>query len=258
MSGNPTPPEKVSDEQIAAYIDGSLEAADAAVVAAAIENDPAIRAYAEELREANRLLREAFDGPMTKPVSAELRNTIMGAEETQTGAKVVDFARAREARRPWAGMALAASIALVIGITSTTVFFDAGRNNAEPLVALGPTATESPLHAALETLPSGRVSEEGLQLMLSFRDGAGRICREFELAGKTPAQMDFGIACRSDAGQWQVEIVVTGPTSAPNSDGIVPASGPAEDALNAMLDSLGAEPALSPAEEAKLLQDAWR
>ncbi len=258
MSGIPTPPEKVSDEQIAAYVDGSLDAAEAAVVAAAIENDPAVRAYAETVRETNYLLREAFDGPMAQPVSSELRTTIMGTEETQAGATVVDFARAREARRPWVGMALAASIALVVGITSTTVFFDGGQDHAEPLLALGPAPTTGPLHRALETLASGDVSEEGLQLMLSFRDGEGRICREFELAGETPAQMDFAIACRSDAGQWQVEIAVTGPATAPNADGIVPASGPAEDALNAMLDSLGAGPALSPAEEAKLLQDGWR
>ncbi|NIA72417.1 DUF3379 domain-containing protein [Pelagibius litoralis] len=256
-------PGNLTSEQIAAYVDGSLDEAEAAAVAEAIEKDAEARAYAEEVREANRLLREAFDGPMAEPVSAELRDTILGSDlesgDAAPRGEVVDFAKAREARRPWVGMALAASIALVVGITSTAVFFPGGPDQPAPLVAVGPTPSTGLLHTALESLASGEVSEEGVQLMLTFRDGADRICREFELAGKAANTMDFGIACRGggDSG-WQVEIVVTGPALEANPDGIVPASGPAEDALNAMLDALGAQPALGPAEEADLLKNGWR
>lgn len=251
-------PSKVTDEQIAAYVDGSLTGDDAAEVAEAILRDPAVRRYADSVRDANRVLREAFDGPMDEPVSDELREIIMGHEADAPDEKVVDLGKARTARKPWFGMALAASIALVVGITSTAVVFQGDQNGQQKIATSGPLAKDGPLHLALEEQPSGAVSPEGVQVMLTFFDGNQRICREFEVMGQLPDALEFGIACRSDDQSWNVEIVVTGPTTEVGPDGYRPASGPGADALEAILDSLGAQPALGPAEEAELLERGWR
>lgn len=248
---------KVTDDQIAAYVDGSLEGAEAADVAEAIERDPAVRDYADRVREANRLLREAFDEPMAEPVSDKLRETILGPQAADQEDKVVDLTKVRTARKPWLGMALAASIALVIGISSTAVIFQ--NDGIQPqIAATGPVGTESPLHQVLEEQPSGAVSPEGVQVMLSFFDRDQRICREFEVMGDVPDVLEFGIACRTDQDGWNVEIVVTGPTTEVGPDGYRPAEGPGADALDAILDSLGAQPALAPDAEAELLERGWR
>ena len=94
--------------------------------------------------------------------------------------------------------------------------------------------------------------------MLSFRDGAGRPCREFEVIGSLPEELEFGIACRNASGPWHVEIVVAAPQTEPGPQGFAPASGPAADALDAKLDALGAGPALSPEDEASLLRQGWQ
>ena len=251
-------PTKVTDEQIAAYVDGSLAGDDAAEVAEAILRDPEVRRYADSVRDANRVLREAFDEPMEEPVSDELREIILGHRADEPSGQVVDLAKARKARKPWFGMALAASIALVVGITATTVVFQGEQNGQPKIASSGPVAADSPLHLALEQQPSGAVSPEGVQVMLSFFDRDQRICREFEVMGQLPDALEFGIACRTDDQRWNVEIVVTGPTTEIGPDGYRPASGPGADALEAILNALGAQPALGPAEEAELLDRGWR
>ncbi|WP_420346411.1 hypothetical protein [Pelagibius sp.] len=256
-------PEKVSEEQIAAYVDGSLDPAEAATVAAALAQDEALRAYAEEVRQANRLLREAFEAPMREPVSADLRATILGPtgspdQGVEQPGEVVNLAEVRKARRPWVGMALAASIALVIGVSVTSVMIPGGPQPADQIAMVGTAPVEGPLHQALEALPSGRISDAGVQPMLTFFDGAERICREFEVIPEGAEELAFGIACRTDQQRWDVEIVVTSPKGEVGPDGFVPASGPGADALEAMLDALGAQPAIAPAEEAGLLDRGWR
>jgi len=248
---------EITREQIAAYVDGALGEAEAARVAAAITEDAAARAYAAEVERANGLLRKTFGTPMAEPVSPELKDAIIN-HPVGDGGKVVSLAEARPRRTPLLPMALAASVALAIGVGAGAAFLGQWADTERQLAALGPVAAKGPLHAALEQLPSGEISPEGVQPMLSFRDGEGRICREFEVVGELPENLEFGIACRTPADLWQVEIVVTAPQSEAGGGDFRPASGPGADALDAMLDSLGAQPALSPAEEADLLRHGWR
>jgi hypothetical protein len=93
--------------------------------------------------------------------------------------------------------------------------------------------------------------------MLSFLDAEGRPCREFEVIGELPPQLEFGIACRTPGGAWDVAILVKAPVTEQGADGFAPASGPAADALGAMLDALGAGPAMAPEEERSLLGEGW-
>ena len=106
-------------------------------------------------------------------------------------------------------------------------------------------------------MASGTASPAEITPMLTFRDGNARVCREFETPGRG-GELEIGIACRSAAGAWGVEIVVTAPAPMPGAQGYVPASGPGADALDAMLGALGAGPPLDPQAEAALLARRWR
>ncbi len=239
-----------TEEKIAALVDGSLEdEAEATALRRVLETDPEARAYADAVRRSNELVREAFDAPADEPIPAGIQAAIFGEPGK------VEVLRPRPRRAGWVPTAIAASLALAIGLAAGQYF--AGTQQP-PIVALGDAALDGPLHAALETLPSGAISDRGVQPMLSFRDGAGRPCREFEVIGDLPEELEFGIACRSDSGRWHVKIVVAAPETEPGPEGFAPASGPGADALAAMLDALGAGPALSPEDEASLLEQGWR
>lgn len=248
----------VSRELVAAYVDGVLDEMEAAEVRDAIARDSALRAYAEEVERANRLLREAFDVPGQEQVPDWLINRMPRRPQARPQGEVIDLKRPQQWPRSLTRVALAASLALFVGASVGAFLESQFQDVVGQIARLGPAPEDGPLHAALEHLPSGELSEAGVQSMLTFRDGASRICREFEVIGETPDGLEIGIACRSNEGLWQVEIVVTTPTTEVGPEGYRPASGPGADALDAMLDALNAQPALSPREEAKLLERGWR
>lgn len=239
-----------TEEEIAAWVDGAADPAEAERVEQILADDPAARAYAETLQQANRSLKSAFEAPMDEPVPAAIKAAILGEP-----GKVAQFPRRRSVST-WVPAAIAASLALVVGLGA------GGLLQTEPapgtIAVLGDAPMDGPLHAALETLPSGTESANGVRPMLSFYDGDGRACREFEVAGELPQELEFGIACRTPAGAWHVEIVVAAPAAETSPEGTyVPASGPASDALDAMLDALGAGLPLTPDDEADLLEAGW-
>ncbi len=239
-----------TEEQIAALVDDSLEdEREAERLRRILESDPEARDYAERIRRSNALLRDAFRVPAGEATPPAIEAAIFGEPD-----KVAVF-RPRRGVRVWLPSAIAASVALAIGIGIGGFF---GGPQERIIAALGNAPLDGPLHAALETLPSGAVSEAGVQPMLSFRDGADRPCREFEVINELPGELEFGIACRSPEGRWHVEIVVAAPETEPGPEGYAPASGAGSSALDAMLDALGAGPAIAPEDEAALLDHGWR
>ncbi|MEM6488808.1 MAG: hypothetical protein AAF677_11175 [Pseudomonadota bacterium] len=174
-------------------------------------------------------------------------------------------------------MALAACLALTVGLGTGAMLSGPGLGPAVlpgvlpglggmaddgTRLVLGPHGTIDPLGAALERLPSGEVGE-GIRPVFTFRDEAGRPCREFETAEAETAASGTGIACRDAGGDWQVLILVA--TSADGTeggdvaddDGFRAASGAAADALGATLDAIGAGPVLPAEEEALLIDRGW-
>lgn len=229
-----------TEADIAAYVDGELEGARAAAVGAAIARDPEARRLAEELAEANRLMRAAFDAPMGEDVPPAIADAIGAARGT-----IVGF-RPRAARvGAWAPAALAAGVALAIGFALGRP----GPGDDGARIALGPA--QGALHAALDAQPSGATGPGGVATIATYRAESGLICREFETGGA--ASGEAGLACRQPGGHWRVEILVAQERDQASGASYAPAAGAAGDALSAMLDRLRAGPALSADEEAALL-----
>ncbi|MFN3843995.1 MAG: zf-HC2 domain-containing protein, partial [Rehaibacterium terrae] len=59
---------RISDERLMAYVDGELDAAQAAQVEAAIAADPALAAAVARQRRLRERLRAAFDPVLDQPV----------------------------------------------------------------------------------------------------------------------------------------------------------------------------------------------
>lgn len=254
---------KWTEDEIAAFMAGRLDGADAERIALALEDDPAAQAAAERLETAapphpaDAMLRAAFAAPMAEPAPARLAAAVLAEP-----GKVASLPRRGGGARPmtWAPAAMAACLALALG-------FGAGFSLRGPADAPQTLAAAAPLSvgaasgaalAAFETAASG-AEGAGLRLAASFRDGAGRPCREFEALGADGLPAAAGVACREGEG-WRVlamAAVAAGP-AAPGGDGYAPAGGDGADTLGAMLDALGAGPALSPEEEAALIAGGWR
>lgn len=231
---------------IAQWVDGSLDGDPReAQIRDLLASDPDAMAYAEKIERSNRLLRKAFEAPMREPMPVGIRVALFAEP-----GKVAMLRRPRV----WIPTAIAASLALALGIGLFAPSTDT------QIAVLGDAAPDGPLHLALETLPSGSLSEAGVLPMLTFLDGEGRACREFEVIGELPEELELGIACRQPSGVWHVEVVVAAPVAdaTPAGEGFAPASGgPAEATLDTMLDALGAGPTLTPTEEAVLLSKGW-
>ncbi|MEM9812105.1 MAG: hypothetical protein AAF913_05495 [Pseudomonadota bacterium] len=241
-----------TDEEIAAYVDGSIDdPALAARLGKAIETDPALSRRVEAIKSANALLRRAFDDPMAEPIPTAIEAALMAEP-----GRVAVLPRRRAPF--WAPAAMAASLALCLGLGGG--WYLATEHPAPTgQIVLGASGTSDALAQALETLPTGTASPAGIRPILTFRDGAGRACREFETVAQSGAGEVIGIACRLPDGLWSVQVAaaVTEPTGQPNG-GFTPASAMAGDVLSAVLDALEAGPALRPSEEMALIQTGWR
>jgi hypothetical protein len=251
-----------TETEIAAFMEGRLDGADGERIALALESDPAAQEAAERLAggaapvPAEAMLKAAFAAPMTEPVPARLAAAVLAAP-----GKVATLPRRGGGARPvaWVPAAMAACLALALG-------FGAGFSLRAPapdavpqtVAALSVGAASGAALAAFETAPSG-AEGAGLRLAASFRDGAGRPCREFETLGADGLPAAAGVACR-EAGGWRVLAMaaVAAPGAAPGDGSYAPAGGDGVDALGALLDALQAGPALSPEEEAALIADGWR
>lgn len=181
----------ISDERFFAWLDGELDAADAAAVAALVAGDPALQRKAEAHRALAGQLHGAFETIAQAPVPARLLETARKRE-----AEIVDFGAARERRRAphpvstqWAAMAATLAIGIVAGS-----MMDSGAmitRESGQLVASGD------LEQALYTRLASAPADDGARIGLTFRDAAGKLCRSFTDAGAA------GLACY-DKGDWRI------------------------------------------------------
>jgi hypothetical protein len=256
-----------TDAQLAAFLGGTLE--DEALldaIEAAINADPALAERAEALAAgddpAASAVRDAFAPVLSAPVPDRLTAML-----TPESADVVDLAAARAARpqplptpaNDTAGSgsgwrwpqfgAMAASLALGVLIGGPLLKGGA----ADAPAGEGLVLASADLDTMLNTAASGQRTDlaalgEG-EVVLTFRDGDGRVCRQFliEQGGTT----SDALACAGGAGdRWQIEAY--GRRAAPAGE-MKLAGGDAAPAVVAAVDAIIAGDPLIGADEAAVL-----
>lgn len=186
----------ISEDMIAAFADGELDAADRARVEAAIATDPALAAKIEAHRALKARLVAHYAPLAEQAVPLHLAALLSGAQhkDKQDSDEVISFAASRQKRglvpvlRRWgpiAGPALAASLVLVV---------------LQPWEGGSPEGYADPvLAAALDTqLAATQPAGAETRILISFEREGGGLCRAWR--GET----EGGIACRDDTG-WKIE-----------------------------------------------------
>ena len=255
---------EINDEILMAYADGTLDSEAQEAVEARLAESPELRDLVERMQRSAELLAEAFDAPMKEAPPQALIDTILGEQSN-----VVSLGR-RQSRGTWGqwgGLSIAASIALAVGIGIGSWVLGPGTGlQGNTYLAVGPVPQDSVLHQVLETRPSGDALTLGsggqkMVTVLTFRDGAGRPCREVEMvhADLTDLPAEVGIACRDGGGTWIMEgAVEVAVDLVRDGETFRPVAGPDAETVEAVLEAIGAGPALSPDDEARLLENGWR
>lgn len=201
----------VTEEQLMAWVDGELPAAEAERIAAAVAADAGLAARAARLQRLNRQLRQAFAAELNDPVPDTLAAAARGEPVALPGSRAtIHPLPARPLRLGWAAWGgLAASVLLAVAVVPRLTVGSGG--TAEPVQAQadGRLVAGGALAAALEHGLASENRPDGTRLLLSFRDRHGEFCRSFA------APVGRGLACRQ-GGQWQV-VVLTAPAAAPAS-----------------------------------------
>jgi hypothetical protein len=230
------------EEQIAAYIDGSMSAAERAAFEAEMAGDQEMANAVERWRENDALLRAAY-APAADGVDAALLQRLGLADADQMPAAANDNPPIWRRWLPVGG-ALAASLALAYA-----AFAPSGET-------AGSFAGQVEFQTALETAPSGSrlVLADGRQFkpVLTFKAGDGRYCREFAVGGS-----HGGIACRGK-GSWIVEAYAKGAADLPDASEIRTAAGADTKVLDQTYTRLKGSDPVSMETEKQMISKNWR
>lgn len=200
----------IDDDILQAYVDGELDASDAARIDAALAHDAALARHVQQARDLRAQLRAAFDPVLDEPVPARLSALLQppsAQAATPTPPLVMPAAghatgttRCRATRRWFVpGAALAASVALLaVGLWWWRPGGDLVRVQGGQSFAAGALT-----HALDKALASEPDAHAPVAIGLSFRSTDGRICRTFVL--RTPPAR-AGLACHERAG-WQLPVL---------------------------------------------------
>ncbi|QDH35249.1 hypothetical protein [Porphyrobacter sp. YT40] len=210
-----------TDAQLAAFLDGRLEDDQlAAAIEAAINADPALAERAMALAErgddaAAQAVREAFAPVLEAPVPEGLTQMLAAPE----GAQVVNLVDRRDQARAvpvpandtggwrWPQFAaVAASLALGVMIGGPLLGGREGGAAGDPGALLLANAEVS---AMLDAAPSGQAQDLAAlgqgEVVLTFRNTAGALCRQFAITAPGGGATSDVLACLVQGGDWQVE-----------------------------------------------------
>lgn len=237
---------RVSDEQLSAYLDGELPEEGRGEVETALGADPSLAARLAGMRAADAGLRQAFSHAVEEPTPPRLEALL---QERSTASPVragISPILARSAQLA----ALAASF--VMGIAVQGLLFG-GQPSAFTIDSSGVVIASANASRALDQLRSGETARLGattLAVRLSFRDGAGRFCREFQLKSAV------SLSCRGEDG-WLIEALESNPRVTEHA-GYEMAGGPAANAMEAARARLGVRELLDASGEQRAIASGWR
>jgi len=180
------------EEEFFAWLDGELDAEQAAKVASRVAASPELTARAAEQRRLASHLQNAFDPIIEAGVPPP---SLASAEIVDFGAR----AAGRDARRgpfgvpQWAAMAATLALGLVVGNF-------VGREGGDTPVTLdhGQLVAAAALGHSLETALASSPDDSGIRIGLTFRSATGNVCRSFQ---DGPAS---GLVCR-EGEHWRIE-----------------------------------------------------
>lgn len=184
----------VTRVQLAAWVDGELDGAEAARIAVAVDAEPDLAAEAAALRAMRARLSAHFAPILDEPVPESLSAMLTASSST---AEVVDLTAARQraaaqAVRPdwtsnwlrFGGLAIAAALVLALMLRAPGSSGDYARG---------------PLVSALDgQLSASQTPDAPVRIALSFVNAAGELCRGFTGTEQT------GIACKDGTG-WRLD-----------------------------------------------------
>ena len=256
--------QRPSDEDLMAYADGEMPAAQAESLARLIATDETLRQRVEMFRQSRSLVAGALkplaDMPVPDSLEQSIRDMIAksAAPAVATGEDAADNVIAFKAKaaqpvarapRPWSLPLAAAIAAVVAGIGGYAAGLSGGTMPSDA-VMVG-SLLPADIGNALDSTAAGgeaRREDDRIRLIASVKTQDGTLCREFEIDSLQTAQTMAGIACR-DAGQWRLDIAVAAPAS---ESGFAPAS--SLSALDSYLAAIGASEQLSAEEESSALR----
>lgn len=235
-----------SDEQLNAFVDGELEAPDAARLAQQLPQDALLAARVERQRALRARLAAAFDPVLDEAVPARLLQVLEGGSGVVTPIGASGRRTHATAPRGWWWGAAAASVlaALLIGWSLPRAGSTLLVPTDEGLLAAGI------LDEALSGQLAGETAAGGIHIALSFRDREGRYCRVFRLQSGVD-----GLACRGTAG-WQVQ--ATGSLAPQSADEYRQASSALSPAVIAAIAGGQAGEVLTPEQESEGRATRWR
>ena len=267
---------KLTDEALMRYADGMLDRSEGERIEQVLAENPRLRRRVQAFRVTGSNLQRIFADYMRAPIPARFRELLSPPDLKPWPLRLSTLASRLHSRcfsperryvALWGIPAMAAGVIVVtagIGIgwmlRGGTIGSD---TNLDGLVQIQGNllVAERPLQSTLERLPSGaRVpiflagKEFHLDVKMTFRNGAGDYCREYEIAATYPPRY-AGLACRRDA-QWTVEMHALMPSFPSASGQTIPAGGNIN--LDTFANALIVGDPLSAEQELVLLSTGWK
>jgi len=208
----------IDDETLMALADGEIDDDKARRLHALISVDPELSARFTLFTQSSQWVKKAALADAGAAVAPEFIDHIRELAAT-TAPEAENVVPMSHTGTRWQPMAMAASLALVVGLSVGLVL---ARNSPDTPETGIPVVTAD-LQDQLGTLPSGTQSvlPDGRQVSMvsSFTDGAGAFCREYETAALNGTSY-VNVACR-DGSDWTLRLSVA---TAAVATGYAPAS----------------------------------
>lgn len=234
-------------EKLSAFLDNELPAAEMEKVRQLLAQDEDAAARLAALVMVDERLRQHAEVQNQTPVPDKITQLLTEASET---AQVVTG--------PWQTMrqfaqrhvAMAASVAMVVGISAGMWFSNPPINSAQKQLAQA-------IEQVLESKPSGQTytlsTSVSMNPQLTFKNNLGDYCRHYELYNEQAGHTTAAIQCRQD-GSWQPVAEAISYTNS-NRGSYTTASG--QQMLDTVLDMMMATAPFSKATEDAALNSRW-
>lgn len=261
----------IDDQTLIAYLDGQLPDSDYGPVEQALAESEALRERLQALVDSGEMARRSFDAVLLEPVPPSLIAAIWRAPDPRAHRPPAGGA-ARPASpwlwrffgaspRPRVWPVLASVVLLAVGAVLSWQVLQPSEDVRWSLREGQPVVDPS-LALALEVSPSGRVlrtASGAVEILASFEQTGGGHCREFNRTTPRGTRDELGIACRTPAGEWQLDFLLAEEREADGGASTYQtASDRQHEAADTFLRQRVQQPALEPAEEMAQIARGWQ